>query len=238
MPFTHRQASAFLRTYATPERAAINRRFFKTGKGEYGEGDQFLGVTMPCIRLTAKRYQELPMTEIKKLLCSPWHEDRLLALIIWTLQFAKAKKKGRYILFRAYLSSSAFINNWDLVDVTAPAIVGQYLIDRDRTVLMRFARSQNIWERRIAIVSTFAFIRNGDPSTTFIIAELLMNDSHDLIHKAVGWMLREVGKRCGEGVLTAFLLPRYRTMPRTMLRYAIEHFSPVDRRRWLLGVMC
>ncbi|MEK9155090.1 MAG: DNA alkylation repair protein [Patescibacteria group bacterium] len=227
-----------LRKYASKERATINQRFFKTGKGQYGEDDRFLGVTVPNIRVVAKQFRDASMSEMKDLLTSEWHEDRLLALIIWTLQFSKANERGKREIFKAYLSSTAQINNWDLVDVSAPNIVGEYLVDRDRKVLLRLARSKSLWERRVAIVSTFAFIRRGDATSTFTIADLVMSDQQDLMHKATGWMLREVGKKCGKAVLVSYLLPRYKRMPRTMLRYAIEHFPLVERKRWLLGTMC
>lgn len=234
-PNTASEAIAALRHYASKERAAVNARFFKTGKGQYGEGDVFLGVTVPNTRKVAKAYCALSMREVQKLLASEVHEVRLLGVIIWTMQFAKGDDVVRKAIFEAYLSIAPRINNWDLVDVSAPRIVGEWLVDRDRRVLNRLAKSTLLWERRIAIIATLACIRRGDASTTLHIADIVMHDREDLMHKATGWMLREVGKRCGRAVLVAYLTPRYATMPRTMLRYAIEHFSAVERRRWLLG---
>jgi 3-methyladenine DNA glycosylase AlkD len=224
-----------LRRYASKERAVMNARFFKTGKGQYGEGDVFIGVTVPNTRKVAKAFLGLSMSEARKLLASTIHEVRLLGAILWTMQFAKGDERVRCAIFDAYLASASRMNNWDLVDTSAPTIVGEWLVDRDRRMLYRLAKSKLLWERRIAIVATYAFIRRGDSSTTFVIADLVMSDREDLMHKATGWMLREVGKRCGRNVLVQYLKPRYSQMPRTMLRYAIEHFPAVERRRWLLG---
>lgn len=238
-------AITLLKRHASKERAVLNARFFKTGKGQYGEGDRFLGVTVPNTRIVAKQFRDLPMNDVKKLLASPWHEVRLLALIIWTMQFQRGDEKKRKEIFDAYLASTKHINNWDLVDTSAGVIVGELLSvtpspAKERVgvrcaILKKLAKSKSLWERRIAIVATFAFIRRGESELTFTIADLVMNDREDLMHKATGWMLREVGKRCGRGVLIDYLKPRYKTMPRTMLRYAIEHFSAVERKRWLLG---
>lgn len=227
-------AMSVLQKYASKERAASNVRFFKTGKGEYGEGDEFIGATVPDTRKVAKNFVGLPISEVKKLLASSIHEIRMLGLIIWTLQFVKANKQDRCKIFDAYLASTSRINNWDLVDVSAPNIAGEHLVDSDRGVLLRLAKSKMLWERRIAIVSTLAFIRRGDASTTLQIADLLLDDREDLMHKATGWMLREVGKHCGSEILIEYLRPRYSKLPHTVLRYAIEHFSAVERRRWLL----
>jgi 3-methyladenine DNA glycosylase AlkD len=213
----------------------LNARYFKTGKGQYGEGDVFIGVTVPNVRKVAKEFLVLPMREVQKLLASTLHEVRLLGAILWTMQFVKGDDRTRRAIFDAYLASAARMNNWDLVDTSAPKIVGEWLVDRDRQALKRLAASSLLWERRIAIVATYAFIRRGDPSTTFAVADLVMSDREDLMHKATGWMLREVGKRCGRAALIEYLKPRCATMPRTMLRYAIEHFPAVERRRWLLG---
>lgn len=229
------EAIRVLRRYATKERAVNNARFFKTGKGEYGEGDRFFGVVVPDIRKVAKQFCDLPLAQVQELLASELHEVRLLALIIWTLQFQKADVGEQEKIYRTYLASTKYINNWDLVDVTAPRNVGAWLCNHDRSVLYRMARSRLLWDRRIAIISTFAFLPAKDCSTTLEIADILLHDDHDLMQKAVGWALREVGKRCGADVLREFLRPRYQGMPRTALRYAIEHFSPVERKRWLLG---
>lgn len=234
-PLSPHQAITTLRHYASKERAAVNARFFKTGKGEYGEGDRFLGVTVPHARKVAKAFVGLSMADVEVLLQSSWHEVRLLGVIIWTVQWRNADERTQKAIFDSYLANAARVNNWDLVDVSAPTIVGEWLVERDRRVLHRLAKSKLLWERRIAIVATFAFIRRADPSATFAIADIVMQDTEDLMHKATGWMLREVGKRCGQATLVEYLSLRYHRMPRTMLRYAIEHFPPVERRRWLLG---
>ena len=216
-------------------KSLILARFFKTGPGEYGEGDRFLGVTVPKQRIIAKKFQNLSFSEVKKLLISPWHEHRLTGLLILTYRFSISEIAQKREIFDFYLVHTERINNWDLVDVTAPGIVGEYLVESasDSSLLWRLAKSQSLWERRIAIVSTFAWIKRGKHRECFEIAEILLHDSHDLIQKAVGWMLREVGKRCGERVLTDFL-DRYATeMPRTMLRYAIERFPENVRQAYL-----
>lgn len=223
-----------LKLLASPEKAKISSGFFKTGKGQYGEGDRFLGVTVPQQRSIAKKHRGLPFSEIEILLGSPYHEARLTGLLILTYRFERADEKTKKEIFNFYLAHISAVNNWDLVDVTAPNIVGGYLLGKKSTrkILHRFARSENLWERRIAIVSTFAFIRNGDFADTLAIAETFLADRHDLIHKATGWMLREVGKR-DETVLKNFLDTHAAIMPRTMLRYAIEWFSPMERVRFL-----
>jgi 3-methyladenine DNA glycosylase AlkD len=227
---TARKVLRELRATGTSVKAAASLRFFKFGKGEYGEGDLFLGVTVPEQRNIANGYRELPFSEIEKLFASPYHEARLTGLIILTYQFEKADVKLRKEIFSFIIAHRAAINNWDLVDIVAPRIIGEYLFGKksERRMLFRFAKSKNLWERRIAIVSTFAFIRNGEYSDTFVIAELFLADSHDLIHKATGWMLREVGKR-DEFILKKFLDTHASTMPRTMLRYSIERFDSEDR---------
>ena len=206
--------------------------FFKTGPGEYAEGDIFLGITVPEIRKTAKDYYSLSFHDIKKLFLSKIHEHRFIALVILRENFKKGDKKSKKEIFDFYLANINNINNWDLVDVSAPKIIGAYLNDRDRKILYKLARSKNIWERRIAIVSTFTFIRNNDFFDTLTISELLLNDSEDLLHKACGWMLRELGKR-DEKVLKQFLDKFGNKMPRTMLRYAIEKFSKIERKKYL-----
>jgi 3-methyladenine DNA glycosylase AlkD len=224
-----------LRQAGTMERAETCAWFFKTGKGQYAEGDKFLGVNVPSQRKLAKKYLSLPLSEIKLLVDSPYHEDRLTGLIILTLQYPKADLKKQKEIYNFYLKYTKSINNWDLVDLSAPNIVGNFLLNKDREVLCRLASSKNLWEKRIAIVSTFAFIRNKEAEYTFKISEILLNDDHDLIHKAVGWMLREVGKRCGREVEEKFLKIHYQKMPRTMLRYAIEHFEEEKRQKYLKG---
>lgn len=217
---------------ADPEKAKLLGRFFKTGKGQYGEGDIFLGIMVPGQRRIAKKYAGLPLSGIRALLSSRFHEHRLVALFILTGRFRKADETERGKIFDFYLKQTRHIDNWDLVDLSAGYIPGSYLLDKDRAVLYRLARSRNLWERRIAIIATSAFIRNGEFDDTFRIAEILLADRHDLIHKAVGWMLREVGKQ-DLRMEETFLRKHYRTMPRTMLRYAIERFEEKKRKAYL-----
>jgi 3-methyladenine DNA glycosylase AlkD len=212
------------------ERAEHSARYFKTGKGEYGEGDMFAGLTVPVVRSVAKRYRDLPIADVEKLLHSPIHEYRLTALIILTY------KKLTKDIVDLYLRNTKYINNWDLVDLSSHEILGTYLLDKPRSILYGLAKSKNIWERRIAVISTFAFLRSSDYADSMKLAELLLHDPHDLMHKAVGWMLREVGKR-NENVLVDYLSTRYKTMPRTMLRYAIEKFPPARRQKYLNGTI-
>ena len=221
-----------LSALADPERARNLAWFFKTGSGEYGEGDRFLGITVPVLRKVARGYRELPLDGIAKLLASEWHEHRLIALLILVAQYADAPDA----VFDFYIAQTARINNWDLVDASAPYIAGAHLLarPRHRKLLYRFAMSDNLWERRIAIVSTLAFIRAGELDDAFAISSRLLRDKHDLIHKAVGWMLREAGKR-DEARLLAFLRQHYAAMPRTALRYAIERFPEPRRRQILRG---
>lgn len=219
-----------------PEQAKILQRFFKTGKGEYGEGDIFLGIKVPIQRSIAKNYTELSFIDLQNLLNSKIHEERLIALIILTNKYKKAKKdtaKKRQI-FEFYLKNTNNINNWDLVDLSAPNIVGDFSSIDGNEIIRFLAKSKNLWEKRIAIVSTHAFIRKRIFGETIAIADILIKDEHDLIHKAVGWMLREVGKR-NQDVLEIFLKERYKTMPRTMLRYAIEKFPEEKRKAYLKG---
>ncbi|MDR3707896.1 MAG: DNA alkylation repair protein [Capsulimonadaceae bacterium] len=223
-----------LRELADPEKAKILSGFFKTGPGQYGEGDQFLGIVVDKTRALAKRYRHLGLDEIGVLLDSRVHEDRLVALLILTLQYPIADETSRAAIYRFYLAHTDRVNNWDLVDCSAEHIVGPYLRDRDKTPLTTLAQSASVWERRIAILATYHYIKLGDPSETFRIAEALLGDSHDLIHKAVGWMLREAGKRCSTEALCAFLDGHGERMPRTMLRYAIERFSPEKRAQYML----
>lgn len=229
MPYT--QVIDDLRTFADPEKALILRRFFKTGKGQYGENDVFWGIVVPKIRKVAKSYARIPLGEVSKLIRHKAHEVRLCGLFILVGQYPEKPDEA----YRLYLDNIKFINNWDLVDLSAPNIVGAHLYERDRQPLYNFAYSNNLWERRIAIISTFNFIRKGGHTDTFKIAEILLNDKHDLIHKAVGWMLREVGKRCSEEIEEEFLKRHARKMPRTMLRYALERFTP-DKRVHYMGM--
>src|SRR3989344_383997 len=211
------------------EKAKVYQRFFKTGIGEYGEGDVFVGLTVPKSREIAKKFFNLELKEVKELLNSKIHEERLIGLLILVYNYPKNKKK----IFDFYLENTNRINNWDLVDLTADKIVGNYLIDKDKKLLYKLAKSGNLWERRISIVSTFHFIKNNKFEDSLKLSEILLKDNHDLIHKAAGWMLREIGKRDQE-VLERFLLKHYTEMPRTMLRYAIERFDG-DKRRFYLS---
>lgn len=224
-----------LRRKAKKEKALALMRFFKTGKGEYGEGDKFFGVMVPEQRAIAKESLGLSFGELKKLLESPWHEERMTALIILTYKFKKTGNESeRKKIFDFYLKNIKRINNWDLVDVTCRDIIGGYLFDKDKKILYRMARSKNMWERRISIVATAFFISRGECGETFKISDILMSDSQDLIHKAVGWMLREAGKRCREEKLKAYLDKNAKKMPRVMLRYAIERLDEKTRKQYLL----
>lgn len=231
---TARAVRRALRAVALPAKAAVLERFFKTRPGEYAEGDRFLGVTVPEQRRIARRFGELPMPATLELLVSPIHEERLTALLIWIRQFDRADDTVRQAIHTTYLAHTGHINNWDLVDLSAPPLVGAWLINRSRRPLLRLARSASLWERRIAIVATHSFIRRGEFHDTLSIADQLLADPEDLIHKAVGWMLREVGKR-DQGTLEAFLGPRCCHMPRTMLRYAIERLPETRRQQYLRG---
>jgi len=223
-----------LRGLGDAQAAKHAQRFFKTGKGEYGEGDRFLGIRVPVLRKQIRLCAHLRLHEILSLLHSPYHEERLFALLLLVDRFSKAGESRRASIFRHYLANTRHINNWDLVDSSASQIVGAYLEDKDRQVLYELADSADLWERRIAIISTFYFIILNDFSDTLHIASLLQNDQQDLIHKAVGWMLREVGKRDASAE-EEFLKSRYREMPRTMLRYAIERFPEQKRKQYLQG---
>lgn len=215
------------------KKAAFLPRFFKTGKGEYGEGDKFLGVTVPQMRTIAKEHRSASFDDITKLLEDPYHEVRLTALLILVDQYERGDAKVRKKVVAFYLKNLRFINNWDLVDLTAPKILGHHLREaKKETMLEKFAKSKNFWEQRMAIVATYAFIREGNTQPTMIIATMLLHHSHDLIHKAVGWMLREAGKR-NEKALEAYLDKHAATMPRTTLRYAIEKFSEQKRCKYL-----
>lgn len=221
-----------LETLADPGTAAALQWFFKTGPGEYGEGDVFRGIRIPALRKLAKKYKNIPVAEAKGLLKSRFHEDRMLALLILVWIYSNAGAREREKIFNLYLGHTRFINNWDLVDSSAPYIVGPFLSDKGRAPLYTLARSARLWERRISIISTFHFIRQNQFADTLRLAEMLLPDKHDLIHKATGWMLREVGQRDREAE-EQFLRAHCRQMPRTMLRYAIEHFSEGERRHYM-----
>lgn len=235
---------------SNPERARHCKSYFKTGKGEYAEGDIFIGVGSPKQRELAKKYRDIPLNELQELLNSKIHEHRQTALFIMVEKFKALNKKfrphssgmpnerakknplERRQIFELYMKNTNRINNWDLVDCSAPHIVGEFLQKEGSEMLKQLAKSENLWERRIAIVSTFAFIRKNNFGDTLAISDMLLKDEHDLIHKAVGWGLREVGKK-NKKVLELFLMQRYKEMPRTMLRYAIEKFPPEERKRWM-----
>ena len=223
-----------LRAQARPEHVAGALRFFKCGPGEYGEGDRFLGVTVPAQRRIGRQFRDLPLNETDTLLRSPIHEERLTALFILVDQFTRADHvRARGPIFRLYMKRLPYINNWDLVDSSAGQIVGGWLVDQPRDLLDRLARSPHLWSRRVAMMATFHFIYRGEHRDAIRIAGLLVHDEHDLIQKAVGWMLREVDKRASPDALTAFLERHAATMPRTMLRYAIERLPPRQRLRWM-----
>ncbi len=225
-----------LRSFSNTDRAKVSAKYFKTAEGEYGYGDIFLGLAVPQVQAIAqKNFRTTTLRDVALLLQSRIHEERQLALLILTRRFKFALALEQEQIFNLYLTHTGFINNWDLVDGSSPTIVGGYLFDRDRKVLDRLAVSNGLWERRIAIIATYFFIGKGQPNDTLRIAEILLNDRHDLIHKAVGWMLREVGKRCGQDTLERFLKKHYKNMPRTMLRYAIERFPEKLRRAYIEG---
>jgi len=223
-----------LRKLGSREKAEIAQGFFKTGPGEYGEGDVFLGVRAPELRGLAKEFQDLPRKEIKILLRSEVHEERALALLILVRTYPKGDPKERKHIYDFYMDHLRFINNWDLVDLSAEHVVGAFLWDKSGKPLFRLARSKNLWERRVSILATFHYIKRNQFSETLKIAKMLLSDEEDLIHKAVGWMLREVGKR-DAAAEERFLKEHYRKMPRTMLRYAIERFPEPKRQRYLKG---
>jgi len=215
-----------------PAKAIILSGFFKTGKGQYGEGDIFLGITVPLQRKLAHEYLDLKMSSLQKLLNSKIHEYRLTALFVLLQRYLRADLETKEKIVKFYLKNLKNINNWDLVDLSAPKILGDYLLDKDRSFLYKMSKSNNLWERRIAIVTTYTFIKNEQYDDTLKIAKLLIKDQHDLIHKAVGWMLREVGKK-DQKIEEVFLEKHYKIMPRTMLRYSIEKFSEEKRKYYL-----
>lgn len=253
-----------LRSMAMPKRAKNNARYFKTGKGQYGYGDKFLGVSVPDARKVSHEFADLSLKNIQTLLLSQFHEERLVALFILVSQFVKGNERHKKKIYEFYLQNTKFINNWDLVDSSAPQIVGEYSLHYDElisslpqdisnlpteiyderlslsslhpfSVLMQLVRSENLWERRIAILATFPYIANGEPKLSFEISDLLIDDRNDLIQKALGWMLREVGKRVSEIRLEKYLKTHYKLMGRTTLRYAIEHFTQEKRMAYLKG---
>lgn len=223
-----------LRSLGDPEIAEHAQLFFKTGKGQYGEGDKFLGIRVPVLRKLVSKFRQMPLDEVMALLQSPYHEERLFILLLMVAKYQKGDQAEKDAIYKGYMDNIGCVNNWDLVDSTAPYIVGEYLHERDKSILYSLARSNSLWERRIAIMSTFYFIKNSRFDTALALADILLDDREDLIHKAVGWMVREVGKRDNEAE-KAFLNPRYKRMPRTMLRYAIEKFPEAERKAYLKG---
>jgi 3-methyladenine DNA glycosylase AlkD len=218
----------------SPKVSKTMQWFFKTGKGDYGEGDIFAGLKVPTQRKLAREFKDLILTDLKVILNSPVHEERLIALFILVERYGKGNDEEKAEIFSFYMKNRKGINNWDLVDLSAPKIVGKHLLNKDKSLLYKFASSKNLWERRIAVLSTYEFIRNDDFETTLKVAEILLEDKHDLIHKAVGWMLREIGKRDLQ-TEEKFLMKHYKKMPRTMLRYAIEKFPESKRKKYLQG---
>jgi 3-methyladenine DNA glycosylase AlkD len=221
-----------MRELANPARAQVSLRYFKTAPGEYGAGDQFIGNTVPDLRKIAKQYRDLPVSLVLRLLHSPIHEERVLALLILNSQFQRGSESQQRQIHHIYLKNMKWINNWDLVDCSAPLLIGEHLIDKETTLLDQLALDRNLWKRRTAIVATLAFIKRNRLDITFRIAEALIPDREDLIHKATGWMLREAGKRDSKS-LERFLKRNASRMPRTMLRYAVERFSESKRLRYL-----
>jgi 3-methyladenine DNA glycosylase AlkD len=223
-----------LQELGSREKAKVLQRFFKTGPGEYGEGDVFVGVKVPELRKLAKEYHEITVKGVKQLLRSAIHEERLLALFILVRKYSKGNETEKKRIYELYLKNTQFINSWDLVDSSAHYIIGAFLVDKSKEPLYSLAKSMNLWERRISIISTFYFIKHDKYAETLKISEILLTDEQDLIHKAVGWMLREIGKR-HMPTEEKFLRKHYKRMPRTMLRYAIEKFPEDKRQRYLKG---
>ena len=231
---TASQMQAELRSAANPTIAEHSARFFKTGPGEYGEGDQFLGLRVPILREASKRATKMPLSEVLSLLESEWHEERLTAVFVLVLLYQKGDDSIKKQVYEAYLNATHLVNNWDMVDSSAHKIVGPYLLNRDRNILNKLVKSDLLWERRIAIISTMFFIRKHQFSDTLELAHMLLGDSEDLMHKATGWALRELGKKAPD-LLNGFLDEHYRIMPRTMLRYAIEKHPEPVRQAYLKG---
>ena len=224
-----------LKKHIVKGKANTLQMFFKTGKGQYAEGDIFIGVMVPNIRKVVKEHTDLELNQVIELLHSKIHEERMTALFILVAKYEGGDKKLKEKIFNLYLANTKYVNNWDLVDLTAGQIVGEHLMSASKGLLYELARSNDLWEKRISIISTFAYIKRGKSAETLKIAKMLLNDEHDLIHKAVGWMLREVGKRCSFDDELAFLKLYYKKMPRTMLRYAIERFPQGIRKKIMEG---
>ena len=236
MPNTYKEVLDLLRSTSDPKIAEHSQRFFKTGEGEYGENDQFLGIRVPKLRKLVKQLNALSLEETSLLLKSPYHEARLLALLMLVDRYPNSDSHEQRKIFEIYVSHTKYINNWDLVDSSAHYILGAHLENRERNLLYEFAESNNLWQRRIAILTTLYFIKRDDFEDALKLSEILLDDNEDLIHKAVGWMLREIGKR-EKSVEDTFLIQHYRNMPRTMLRYAIEKHPPPERQAYLKGLI-
>ena len=231
---SYRQAHVALLALKDPKKAAFQAGFFKTRKGQYAEGDRFLGIMVPAIRELARQFRQLSLTDCERLLESPFNDERLLALLILVEHYRKGDVRMKGSVYRLYLKNRSRVNNWNLVDSSAPYIVGSHLLAQDRSFLFELAQSRSLWDRRIAVLATFAFIRENDFADTLKLTNRLLSDESDLMHKACGWILREVGKR-NQAVLEGFLLEQHAIMPRTMLRYAIERFPPAKRAAYLDG---
>ncbi len=231
---TAQKIRKMLRDLADPQIAEHSQRYFKTGPGQYGEGDRFLGIRVPVLREQAKKFKDTPLAEVRHLLASEYHEERLCALLLLVQKFSQGDRADQKAVYELYLQNTRYINNWDLVDLSAYLIVGPYLADRDKRPIYSLTRSPSLWERRIAIISTFHFIKQNQFADSLIIAENLLMDPEDLIHKAVGWMLREIGKR-NPAAQKGFLNRHCQRMPRTMLRYAIEKLPEKERLKYLKG---
>lgn len=229
----HQQIVKDLLVFKDPQKSKLLAGFFKTGKGEYGEGDVFWGISVPIQRKVAKKYSKIDLNEVIALLKSKIHEHRLTALLILVDKYHNADPLSQKTIFNLYLKNTKFINNWDLVDLSSPNIVGDYLLNNNKQILIKLARSKNLWERRIAVLATFAFIKRNEFRESLKLAELLIHDKQDLMHKAIGWMLREIGKR-NLDTEKSFLNKYYKQMPRTMLRYAIERFNEKTRTSYLV----
>lgn len=227
-----RKLKTEIRKKANPSKAKVFQSFFKTAPGEYGEGDIFIGIDVPTSRKIAKEFEDLKLRDIKKLISSKTHEDRFIALLILILQYKKGSEVDKEQIYKFYLNNTSYINNWDLVDVSAHHIVGEHLYEKDKKILFKLAKSKNLWEKRISIVATLWFIRKNRFTETLKISEILLNDNHDLIHKATGWMLREVGKKNLKAE-ESFLKKHSKKMPRTMLRYAIERLPELKRKSYM-----
>lgn len=231
--YTSKDVKEALKKVVKKEKVALLQSFFKTGPGEYGEGDVFLGVMVPEQRKVARAFKDLDLSEVLKLLKTNIHEYRLTAIFILIFQYERGDNQIKKYIFDLYLSNTNFINNWDLIDLSSPKIIGSYLLDKPRDILYKLVKSGSLWERRIAVLATFYFIKNEQFDDSLLIAEMLLKDKQDLIHKAVGWMLREIGKK-DELILTSFLDKHYRVMPRTMLRYSIEKFESKKRKYYMV----